>query len=120
MLLGTLLFCLIPEQLLQIFNADNALLEIGVPALRIISICFPSAALSIVFSTLFQAVGEGRYSLYISAFRQLLFLLPSAYLLSKISLFFVWFAFPISEFIALLFTFFLYSRLKKNAFNDLK
>ena len=120
MLLGTLLFCLIPEQLLQIFNADNALLEIGVPALRIISICFPSAALSIVVSTLFQAVGEGRYSLYISAFRQLLFLLPSAYLLSKISLFFVWFAFPISEFIALLFTFFLYSRLKKNAFNDLK
>ncbi len=114
MLLGTILFCLIPKQLLLIFNADSALLDIGIPALRIISICFPSAALSIVFSTLFQAVGEGRYSLYISAFRQLLFLLPSAYLLSKIGLFFIWFAFPISEFIALGFTFFLYTRLKKN------
>ena len=63
MTLGLLVFLLFPAQLLGIFNASRELLEIGVPALRIIASCFLFAALGIVSSTLFQAVGRGVYSL---------------------------------------------------------
>ena len=97
MLLGSLLFIIFPHKLLGIFEADAALLEIGVPALRIISTCFTSAAIGIMFSTVFQAIGQGSRSLIISLLRQLILLLPAAYLLSKLGLFYVWFAFPISE-----------------------
>lgn len=119
MTIGTLVFFVATKPLLMIFNADAALLDIGIPALRIISICFPSAGISIVLSTLFQAVGEGRFSLYISAFRQLLFLLPIAYLFSKIGLFFVWFAFPIAELVALIFTLFLFRYMNRTTFSYL-
>jgi putative MATE family efflux protein len=97
MLLGSLLFIIFPHKLLGIFEADAALLEIGVPALRIISTCFTSAAIGIMFSTVFQAIGQGSRSLIISLLRQLILLLPAAYLLSKLGLFYVWFALPISE-----------------------
>lgn len=119
MVVGTLLFFVVTKPLLMIFNADAALLDIGIPALRIISICFPSAGISIVLSTLFQAVGEGRFSLYISAFRQLLFLLPAAYLLSKIGLFYVWFSFPIAEVAALVFTLALFRYMNRTTFSYL-
>lgn len=120
MIFGTMVFFLFTKQLLMIFNADASLLDIGIPALRIISLCFPGAAISIVLSTLFQAVGEGRYSLYISALRQLLLLLPAAYLLSKIGLFYVWFSFPIAEIASLLFTLFLYHHMNKTTFSLLQ
>ncbi len=119
MLIGTILFFVATKPLLLIFDNNEELLKIGIPALRIISICFPSAGISIVLSTLFQAVGEGRYSLYISAFRQLLFLLPAAYFLSKIGLFYTWFSFPIAEGAALVFTLLLYRYMNKNTFSQL-
>lgn len=97
MAIGTALFWIIPDKLLQIFNASPDMLAIGVPALRTISLNFIPAALGILFSTLFQAVGKGVYSLEISVLRQLVVLLPAAWLLSRVSLVAVWYAFPISE-----------------------
>lgn len=94
---GTALFWAVPEWLLGLFEADAAILEIGVPALRIISLSFPAAALGILFSTLFQACGMGQRSLFVSVLRQLVVILPAAYLLAKIGVVYVWYAFPIAE-----------------------
>ncbi len=98
---GTLIFWLFPEWLLSIFEASDQMVEIGVPALRSISLCFIPAAIGIVCSTLFQAVGMGGKSLFVSVLRQLVVILPVAYLLSKIGLFYVWFSFPIAETVSL-------------------
>ena len=101
MLAGTVLFWLIPGRLLQIFNASEEMLRIGIPALRIISLCFVFAALGIMFSTLFQAIGMGAKSLFISVLRQLVVILPVAWALSKVGLGYVWYAFPIAEVVSL-------------------
>ena len=101
MALGTALFWMIPDRLLSIFNASESMLAIGVPALRTIGICFVPAALGIIFSTLFQAVGNGFKSLIISILRQLVVLVPAAFLLSKLGLSSVWYAFPIAEIVSL-------------------
>ena len=97
MAFGTVMFWTIPGRLLSIFNASQTMLKIGVPALQIISICFVPAALGIMFSTVFQSVGNGFSSLIVSVLRQLVVLLPAAFLLSKIGLTSVWYAFPIAE-----------------------
>jgi len=102
MCLGTVLFWAFPKQLLLIFEASPQMLEIGMPALRIISLCFPMAALGILFSTLFQATGMGGKSLFISLLRQLICILPVAYLLAQVGgLHAVWYAFPIAETVSL-------------------
>ena len=101
MLSGTILFMSIPDKLLMIFNASDHMLEIGIKALKTISLCFVPAAIGIMFSTFFQAIGQGHKSLYISALRQLVIILPVAYLLSKIGLYYVWYAFPIAEIFSL-------------------
>ena len=97
MTVGTLVFWIFPRQLLGLFAPTEELLELGVPALRLISICFPFAAISIVLSTVFQAVGKGSYTLWISLLRQIIVLLPCAWALSFLGLRFVWAAFPISN-----------------------
>ena len=98
MLLGTALFWIVPDLLLGIFNADASMLAIGVPALRIISLSFPFAAFGIVTSSVCQAVGHGVLSLTVSVLRQLVLILPVAWLLAH---FFgipaVWIAFPFAE-----------------------
>ena len=99
---GTLLFQFGPEWLLSLFESDdleaNALmLQVGAPTLRIISLSFVMAAAGIMFSTLFQAVGKGIYSMIMSFSRQLVVLLPAAYLLSRIDLTTMWYSFPIAE-----------------------
>lgn len=111
MAIGTVIFILFPDKLLMIFNASEELIVIGIPALRIISLCFMGAALGILFSTLFQAVGAGIYSLTVSVLRQLVVILPVAYLLSKIGLEYVWYAFPIAEIAALIVSIILFRRL---------
>ena len=98
MLLGVAAFQIIPKQLLTMFNDDPNLIGIGVSALRIISIAFVFAGFCIVSGSVFQALGKGKYSLIMSATRQLLFLLPIAYLFSltgNIDL--VWLGFPLAE-----------------------
>lgn len=100
---GMLVFLIVPELLLGIFNPSAELLEIGIPALRIVCTCFVFAALGIVSSNLFQAVGKGTYSLIISLMRQLVILVPVAYLLAKLTgnVGLVWWAFPIAESVSL-------------------
>jgi Na+-driven multidrug efflux pump len=107
---------IIPGPLLMLFNADEGLLRIGIPALRTISLSFVFAGFCIVVSSTFQALGKGSYSMLLSAARQLIVLLPAAYLLSlsgKVSA--VWFAFPIAEIasvaVALLLFFRIYKRI---------
>ena len=102
MAVGMVIFMTIPELLLMIFNATDEILAIGVPALRTISLCFMAAAIGIMFSTLFQALGLGFNSLLVSLLRQIIILLPAAYLLSKVSLDAVWYAFVIAEFFSLI------------------
>ncbi len=98
MLLGCAIFQLFPAQLLSLFNANESMIEIGVPALRIISLHFVFAGFCIITVSAFQALGNGLFSLINSMTRQLIFLLPSAYLLAKLAgLTAIWFAFPIAE-----------------------
>lgn len=98
---GVFLFWVFPKQLLLIFEASPEMIHIGVPALRIISLCFIPAAIGITFSTVFQALGKGVFSLALSLLRQMVVLLPAAYLLASFSLESVWYAFPIAEIFSL-------------------
>lgn len=116
---GMLLFWAVPGQLLMIFNASQNMLEIGVPALRTIGLCFMPAAMGILFSTVFQAVGRGVSSLIISVLRQLVVLLPAAFLLSQIGLRPIWYAFPIAEIASLLASIFLFIKLYRNTLKTL-
>lgn len=101
MAVGVIVFWIIPELLLSIFNADADMLNIGTPAMRIISICFIPAAAGILFATLFQAVGRGFRSLLMSLLRQLGVILPVAYLLAQIDSSLVWYSFPVAEIVSL-------------------
>ena len=103
MLVGVLAFMLLPGQLLGFFNPTEELLQVGIPALRIISLCFPLAALGLVSSNMYQAIGRGNYSLIMSLMRQLVVLVPVAWLLAKVTndVGMVWWAFPIAETVSL-------------------
>ena len=112
MLLGTAAFQLLPELLLGIFNPSEAFLAIGVSALRIVSLIFPLAAIGIALGASFQALGNGIYSTITSLSRQLIVLLPVAYLLSLSGdVHLVWWAFPIAEVVSLFVTLFLFLRI---------
>lgn len=119
MLVGTVVFWVVPDWLLSIFDASEHMLEIGIPALRLISICFVPAALGIIYSTLFQAVGKGVYSLIISVLRQLVILVPVAFLLSSAGLYYVWFSFPIAEVFSLIASVLLFWRLNRKQIKPL-
>ena len=98
---GVLLFQLLPAQLMALFDASEAMQALGVSALRIISVHFLIAAYSIVISSVFQALGDGMPSLIISVARQLVVLLPAAWLLSLTGqVNNVWWAFPIAELVS--------------------
>lgn len=102
MLFGLLLFHSVPDLFLKMFAASDHMMEIGVPALRIISLHFPLAAIGIVFSSFYQALGNGIYSMWVSLIRQLIVLLPAAWLLAQLgNVIYVWWAFPIAEVFAI-------------------
>lgn len=115
MLLGFLAFQFIPGPLLTLFSASESMLEMGIPALRIMSISYIFAGFCIVCSSFFQALGHSMYSLYVSVARQLFVLIPVAYLLSLTgNLNIVWLAFPIAEIASVTFsTLFLRKIIKK-------
>ena len=99
--IGFLCFEGIPQVLLGMFNASDAMLKIGVPALRIIGIHYLIAWFCIIAGTVFQALGKAVFSMIVSIMRQLVVLIPAAYILSKIGgLHIVWWAFPIAEVIS--------------------
>ena len=98
MLIGLAAFQLIPDVLLSMFNASTDMLAIGEPALRTISWSFLVAGICIICSSTFQALGNGMYSLLVSFARQLVVLLPAAFLLSLTGdVNAVWWSFPIAE-----------------------
>ena len=127
MLAGTLVFQLAPEWLLSLFEsgdvadaaANAKLVEVGVPVLRAISLSFMLAAIGIMFSTLFQAVGKGFYSMVMSICRQLIVLLPLAFVMSKIDMVTMWYSFPIAEMVCLIIAVFFFIRLRRTLLNDM-
>lgn len=99
---GFIAFEAIPQVLLGMFNSSQQLLEIGIPALRIIGIHFLIAWFCIVAGTVFQALGKAVFSMIVSIMRQLFVLVPAAYILAKVGgLHAVWWSFPIAEIISL-------------------
>lgn len=120
MLVGVFIFEVFPEQLLKLFNASEQMMQIGVPALRIISLSFVFAGVSITIVSVFQALGNGIYSLIISIVRQLVIILPVAYLFAKmIGLDAVWFAFPISEIASILMALLMFRHMYRQKLADL-
>lgn len=115
MMIGLLVFQLIPKELLLMFDASDAMLEIGAPALRIMSLAFVFAGIGIVSGSSCQAFGYSVYSMLISIARQIVVLIPAAYLLSLTGVLrSIWFAFPIAEIFSLILSlFFLRTTLKK-------
>ncbi len=101
MTFGLIVFQIMPVQLLSLFNASKDMIDIGVPALRTISICFPLAAFCIVCGSMFQSLGSGLPSMIVSTSRQVFALLPLAYLLSRVGgLHTIWWAFPMAELVS--------------------
>ena len=109
---GTLVFQIFPGKLLDLFNASDNMKEIGIAALRIISIHFPIAGASIALGSVFQAFSKPIYSLIISVSRQLVVLLPAAWLLSLTGLVTnIWWSFIIAELVSFLMSAFFYKRI---------
>lgn len=102
---GLIVFQLIPEPLLRLFEASDNMLALGVPALRTISLSFIFAGFCIACGSAFQALGKAVYSMIVSVARQLIVLLPVAYMLAQLgNVDYVWWAFPIAEFMSLAMT----------------
>ncbi len=105
MTLGLIVIQLIPNLILSLFNASEHMLGIGIPALRIISIGYIFAGISIVASSVYQAFGNGVLSLINSVSRQLVVLIPSAYFLSLLgNVHLIWWSYPIAELVSLILT----------------
>ena len=121
MSLGTLLFQLLPRELLLLFDASEEMIRLGVPALRIISVHFPIAAICIGMGAVFQAVGFSVYSMIISIIRQLVVLIPCAFVLGRVTgtVDAVWWAFIIAEMFSLLLTGLFFTRIYRNVISKL-
>ncbi len=112
MVTGTIIMNLIPETLLKLFNASDDMMAIGIPALRIISIHFPIAAVCIVMGSIFQAFSLSTYSLIISIARQLVVLIPAAWLLAQTgNIANIWWCFLIAETTSLIFSTYFFRKL---------
>lgn len=120
MSLGTAMFMLLPNQLLSLFEASSEMLEMGHSALQIISLSFVFAGFSIITSSLCQALGKAHYSLLLSLFRQLVIVLPCAFVLSKfIGLNGVWYSIVIAEIISFFISLGLLKQLYSKVINQL-
>lgn len=120
MAVGTFLFQAFPEMFLSLFNASPEMIRIGTFALRIISLNFLPAAVGIVMSSVFQAVGNGVLSMILSITRQVGVLLPVAYVFAHtIGLDAVWWAFPISEVVSFIVCLTMYRYVNNKYFKNL-
>ena len=98
MLIGMIVFQVFPAQLLALFDASETMIAIGIPALRAISLSFMFAGFCIISSCMFQALGNGVYSLIMSMCRQLFVIIPAAYIFAiTLGLNAVWYAYPLAE-----------------------
>ncbi len=120
MLIGMAVMELFPAQLLSLFEASEAMIEIGVPALRLICLSFIFAGVCITIGSVFQALGNGLYSMLVSIARQLCVLLPVAYLMSLTgNLDMVWLSFPIAEIMSVAMSMFFYFRINKKIIRNI-
>ena len=124
MVLGTLLFCAIPGTLLKVFDATDTMLSVGIPALRIISLSFGMAGACIALGSSFQALGKSVYSMVTSIVRQLVFLIPIAYVLARYGASvgnsdLVWWCYPMAEIASLALTLGFFSHLHKTVISPL-
>lgn len=122
MLVGTVIFLAMPETLLSLFESEGSqeMTQIGVVALRVICSCFVFAAIGITLSTVFQAVGKGVYSLWMSLCRQLVVLIPSAWVFAQLGgVNAVWWSFPFAEIVSLVMSIVLFRRVDRKMFKTL-
>ena len=122
MIVGMVLFLAVPELLLSMFESGDSreMTEIGVVALRTICSCFVFAAIGITLSTVFQAVGKGTYSLWMSLCRQLVVLIPSAWILAQLGgVNAVWWSFPFAEIVSLIMSLLLFRRVDRKMLQQL-
>lgn len=113
---GVVAMEIIPDVLLGFFNADANMLKLGIPALRIIAPHFAIAGFCIIAGSVCQAIGNPKYSLIVSVCRQLVVLLPAAWLLSKTGVLdYVWLAFPIAEIVSLILSVIFLKKTLKNS-----
>lgn len=118
--IGLILFESFPGIFLSMFKASDYMRKIGIPALRIIALSFPFAAVSIICSSMFQALGNGLYSMIVSFMRQLVVLLPAAYLLSLTGVLqSVWWSFNIAEVASVCTSIFLFLRIRKKVISKM-
>jgi len=112
MLVGVVIFQLFPQTLLGLFEASENMLKIGVPALRTISLSFIFAGFCIIASSVFQALGNGVYSMIMSFARQIVVILPVAFVFAKLfGLNMVWYAYPIAEIVSVIICIFMLKRI---------
>ena len=119
-LIGELIFLLIPDQIISIYKVNDEILNIGIPAFRILAIGFTFAGISLVFSSSFQSLGNGTYSLIINISRKIIIVLPLIFIFRNIfgiSIF--WISFTIAEIITMLIALFLYNRIKINVIDKI-
>ena len=121
MSVGCLVFHLATAQLLSIFDASDEMLRIGVPALRIISLSFPVAGFCIGAGTVFQALGYSVYSMINSLVRQLIVLIPTAFVIGKITgdVTMIWYAFVIAEAFSLALSAIFFRKIYRNVIRPL-
>ena len=106
-----------PVPMLSIFSASSDMIRMGVPALRTISISFIFAGICIICSSFFQALGSSIYSMLVSFVRQIIFLVPCAYIFSRTgNVNLVWWAWPIAELASVALSVFFFVRVKKKKF----
>lgn len=121
MAIGTVVFQLLPTQLLYLFDAKETLLSIGIPALRTISVSFVFAGISMVLCSVFQALGSPNHSLLVTLLRQMVILLPLAYgFSSAFGLDMCWWSFPITEVLCALLSLYLLRSVQKRVFLQLQ
>ena len=115
MAVGVVIFQTIPRTLLGLFEASDHMLAIGVPALRAISLSFVFAGFCIICSATFQALGNGVYSMLMSFARQIIVILPVAFIFAKtLGLDAVWYSYPIAEIVAVVMSIFMLQRIVDN------
>ena len=121
MLVGMLVFQIFPAQLLALFDASETMIAIGIPALRAISLSFMFAGFCIISSCMFQALGNGVYSLIMSMCRQLFVIIPAAYIFAiTLGLNAVWYAYPLAEIASVTVCIILLKRIFKQKVNTLE
>lgn len=117
MILGFAIFQLFPKQLLDLFSANAAMYELGIPALRIISYSFIFAGICMVLCSAFQALNYANVSLWVTLFRQMILLLPLTYILAKaFGLNNSWFAFVFTEMLCAVFSIYFYKKRIRNTY----